>query len=84
MDHVFSPVWTDEAKTEGNLAFIPCDENAIGHHSHTRLERNHIDGHFKAHPALQQVTDMPGALSMEGNLAKRINGIAIKQSEMAL
>ncbi|KAF9113043.1 hypothetical protein BGW39_003882, partial [Mortierella sp. 14UC] len=80
-DRVFKPVWTDEAKTEGVLAFIPRDERITGCQSHPRLESNHTACYFKAHPALQQALDTPGPLSLEDDLADRINRIAITQSE---
>jgi hypothetical protein len=81
MDRVFKPVWTDEAKTESQLVFIPYEERARGYRSHSRLERNHTDGHFVAHPALQQALDIPGPLSLGDDLAERIDEIAIAQSE---
>ncbi|KAK5808358.1 hypothetical protein F5H01DRAFT_416299 [Linnemannia elongata] len=36
MDQVFRPVWTDEAKTEGRLEFIPTNERSIGRRSYSR------------------------------------------------
>ncbi|KAF9101630.1 hypothetical protein BGX29_005410, partial [Mortierella sp. GBA35] len=40
MDRVFRAHWTDEAKTEGRLEFIPRAERTIGHRIHASLEDN--------------------------------------------
>lgn len=79
MDRVFRPVWTDEAKTEGTLAFIPLLERV--NRSRPGLENNQRHGRFKAHPALQRALDTPGPLTLEDDLAERINKIVITQSE---
>ncbi|KAG9067604.1 hypothetical protein KI688_012389 [Linnemannia hyalina] len=79
MDRVFRPVWTDETNTEGAMTFIPLLKRI--NRSHRGLEDNHRHGRFKAHPALQRTLDTPGPLTLEGDLAERINKIAITQSE---
>ena len=81
MDRVFRPVWTDEAKTEGRLEFIPTVERSVGHRTHSRLEENTRRGHFKAHPALRRALDNDGPFDMVDDLAERLNGIAINKSE---
>ncbi|KAG9062176.1 hypothetical protein KI688_006508 [Linnemannia hyalina] len=81
MDRVFRPVWTNEARTEGTLAFIPRAERTTGHRSHPGLEDNHAQDRFKAHPTLQRALDTPGPLSLQDDLAERLNEITITQSE---
>ncbi|KAF9144474.1 hypothetical protein BGX30_012681 [Mortierella sp. GBA39] len=81
MDCVFRPVWMDEAKTEGRLEFIPTEERSVGHRTHSRLEENTRNGHFKAHPALGRALGNDGPFDLVDDLAERINGIAINKSE---
>ncbi|KAG9069863.1 hypothetical protein KI688_009188 [Linnemannia hyalina] len=81
MDRIFRPVWTDEAKTEDRLEFIPTEERSVGHRTHSRLEENTRRGHFKAHPALRRALDNDGLFGLMDDLAERINGIAINTSE---
>ncbi|KAG9068237.1 hypothetical protein KI688_011832 [Linnemannia hyalina] len=81
MDCVFRPVWTDEAKTEGRLEFIPMEERSVGHRTHSRLEENTRNGHFKAHPALRRALDNDGSFDLVDDLAERTNGIVIHKSE---
>jgi len=81
MDKVFRPVWTDEAKTEGRLEFIPTEERSTGHRTHSRLEENTRRGHFKAHPALRRALDNDGPFDLADDLAERINEIVINKSE---
>jgi hypothetical protein len=81
MDRVFKPVWTNDERTEGTFAFIPHNERTLGHRSHHAPEDNVIHGCFKAHPVLQQALNVPGPLTLEDDLADRINEIVITQSE---
>jgi hypothetical protein len=81
MDRVFNLVWTDGERTEGTLAFIPHNERALGHRSHHGLEDNVTHGGFKAHSALQQALNVPGPITLEDDLADRIDEIVITQSE---
>jgi hypothetical protein len=81
MDRVLKPVWTDDERTEGTLTFIPHNERTLGHRSHRGLEDNLTHGRFKAHPALQQALNVPEPMTLEDDLADRINEIAITQSE---
>jgi hypothetical protein len=81
MDRVFKPVWTDDERTEGTLAFIPHNERTLGHRSHREPEDNVTHGRFKVYPALRQALNVPGPMTLEDDLADRINEIVITQSE---
>ena len=81
MDRVFKPVWTDNAREEDTLAFIPRNKRTQGYRSHSGLENNHTHGRYKAHPVLQRALDTSGPLLLENDLADRIKRIAITQSE---
>ncbi|KAF9991857.1 hypothetical protein BGZ80_008847, partial [Entomortierella chlamydospora] len=83
MDRVFRPRWTDPEHTAGQLEFIPVEERQIGYRSHPQLERNTEQGIFTAHPALQDAIDNIGPMSMEDDLATRLNSIVVKSSKNA-
>lgn len=73
--------WIDVNKTEGILTFIPRTERIQGHSSHLGLNDNVTYGRFIAHPALQRALDVPRLMTMEDDLADRINEIVITPSE---
>jgi len=81
MDRVFRLVWTDQEASTGHLEFIPAPERLRGFRSHPRLEDNARQGTFTIHPALRRVIDTPGPVSLKDDLADRLNGIRINDSD---